>query len=189
MYLLVTVLVCAATAGTASELLNPSFEVEFGSREDLNMWGDYGEAFGECYQVYADGETHPDEAPDGDRALLINVPFNSWNGIWQQIPWEAGKRFVFSARYLVRGGDLEGNTATFLKVEFYDMNDAKISEQLGNRRTKDTRGNWLPDSLQGVAPPGTASMRFIIIGGSNPDGAEIANRIYWDDAQLTEAAQ
>ena len=179
-------LAVAAPAVRAGQLSNASFEIDFGPRETMNMWGDLGEAWGEAYQVNAGKETAPAKAYSGTRVLLINVPPNSWNGIWQQLPWEANKPFAWKARYLIKGGDLPESCPTFMKLEFYDGNDTFIGVLEGDRHRTDTHGQWESDSMKGVTPEGTAAIRFILIGGNNTDGAAIIDRIFWDDADTAE---
>ena len=179
-------LVVAAPGVRAGQLANAGFEIDFGSRETMNMWGDLGEAWGEAYQVNAGKKTTPAKARSGNRMLLINVPPNSWNGIWQQVPWEANKPFSWKAHYLIKGGDLPESCPTFMKVEFYDGNDTFIGVMEGDRHRTDTRGQWEADSMEGVTPEGTAAIRFILIGGNNTDGAGIIDRIFWDDADTAE---
>ncbi|MBN1268528.1 MAG: hypothetical protein JXB04_02995 [Kiritimatiellae bacterium] len=184
---LVVVAVLAAVLGAAAGyLVNTSFEEEFGEREDLNMWGDYGEAFGECYQVYVNREDAPKKANSGGRILLINVPQNTWNGIWQQIPWDPETPFAWKAHFLIRGGGLGEGTATFMKTEFFDAEDKHLGDVSGTQHRDDTGGQWVLDTLRGTTPPGTASIRFVLIAGNNPDGETIQNRIYWDDADTME---
>ena len=185
------VLVCglflaAATTGIAGKLSNSSFETDFGPRANLNVWGDYGDAWGEAYQVNAGQGNYVKRALTGDRVLLINVPPASWNGIWQQIPWEEKKPFAWESYYQIRGGDLPVNCSTFMKVEFYDGSDTLLGSAEGEHRKADTKGQWVSDSLKGETPLGTAAIRFIIIAGDNEGGVNILDRIYWDDADTIE---
>lgn len=169
----------------AGKLQNGSFETDFGQRENLNVWGDYGDSWGEAYQVDAGKRDYVKKARTGDRCLLINVPASSWNGVWQQIPWVENKPFLFQAHYLIKGGNLPPDCSTFLKVEYYDGSDALIGMLEGDRRKMDTDGKWLHDQLMGTTPPATASIRLILIGGST-GGPEVVDRIYWDDAEVSE---
>lgn len=185
------VMVCGAflvatTTGIAGKLGNTSFETDFGSRANLNVWGDYGDAWGEAYQVNAGQENYVKRAHAGDRVFLINVPPASWNGVWQQIPWEENKLFAWEAYYQIKGGDLPDNCSTFMKVEFYDAGDVQLSSAEGEHRKAGTKGQWVRDLLKGETPPGTAAIRFILIAGSNEGGSNILNRIYWDDADTIE---
>lgn len=166
----------------AEELCNPSFEQTFGGREDQNVWGQFGNAFGECYQVEAANNNGPGRARTGSNVLLINVPQNSWNGLWQQIPWGENLPFAWKAYYLIKDGDLPTDCATFMKAEFLDGMDNKLGEISGAPKTQDTQGNWVMDSLRGQTPAHTRSIRFVLIAGHNPDGESVINRIYWDDA-------
>jgi hypothetical protein len=171
---------------SAAELLNGSFEIDFGQRANMNMWGDYGEVWGEAYQVTAGSAHYAKKANTGERMLLINVPTGSWGGIWQQIPWDANVSFAWEAFYLIDGGDLPADCATFMKVEFYNGNNAKIGELNGKKRTDSTKGKWIRDSMSGKTPIGTEAIRFVLLAGSNPDDKGVEDRIYWDDARITE---
>lgn len=173
-------------AAPAEELINPGFDIDFGAREDRAMWGDFGETFGQGYQVEAGKDPHPIEARSGSRMLVINVPVTSWNGVWQQVPWRENASFTFKAYYMIRKGSLHEGCATFMKVEFFDAKDNKISDISGEGRKADTAGRWILDTLRGTTPPETASLRVVLIAGENPDGPAVENRIYWDDASLGE---
>ncbi len=182
---------CAAlavggTPASGGQLANPSFETDFGPRDNMNVWGDYGDGWGETYQVNAGKESHPRKARSGDRVLLINVPPASWNGIWQQIPWEAKKPFEWSGYYLINGGDLPQKCSTFLKVEFYDASDAQLGSLEGTHHRTGTNGQWVKDTMKGETPAGTAAIRFILVAGDNAGGSNIANRIYWDDVDTQD---
>ncbi len=179
-------LLASSLVSFGNALENSSFEEEFGPREDLNMWGDMGETFGETYQVSVDAKNRPETARTGKRVLLINVPQNTWNGLWQQVPWEPDMSYVFKAYYLIRDRDLEGSTATFMKVEFYDALDNKIGEERGRPRAARTKGTWLLDSLRGTTPPNTASIRCVLIAGNNPGGPMVMDQLFWDNASLTK---
>ena len=178
----ITLTAAVVITAVAGKLKNSSFEEDFGLREDSNMWGDYGVTFGECYQVTAGKDGHPAKAHSGDRILVINTPSNSWNGIWQQIPWDENTPYAWHAYYLIQGGDLGPSCATFMKTEFFDASDNKLGESVGEPHRADTRGEWIRDTMRGKTPPGTASVRFVLIAGNNPDGPTLYNRIYWDDA-------
>jgi hypothetical protein len=185
------VLVCgiflaAATTGFSGKLSNTSFETDFGPRANMNVWGDFGDSWGEAYQVNAGHEKYVEKALTGARVLLINVPPASWNGVWQQVPWGEKKPFAWKAYYQIKGGDLPDNCSTFMKVEFYDGNDAMLGSAEGEHRKADTKGHWVSDTLKGETPAGTAALRFILIAGGNEGGANILDRIYWDDADTIE---
>ena len=170
----------AACAAWAGQLLNTGFETDFGQREQLNVWGEYGDRWGEAYQVNAGGQ-HVARAKAGGRVLVINIPPNSWNGVWQQVPWKENAAFACEGSYLIRGGDLPKECATFLKVEFYDAGDALLGMVEGDRHVSDTKGKWVKDTMHGTTPPGTAAVRFIVIGGGNAGGPAVTDRIYWDE--------
>ena len=185
--------ICAVICGLslvmnagANMLKNPGFEMDFGARQDMNMWGDYGEAWGETYQVPLGREGHPAKSKEGNRILVINVPVNTWNGIWQQVPWGEDKPFSFEGNYLIQGGDLHDGCATFLKAEFLDGNDQVIGQLEGEKRQGDTKKAWKSDALKGKTPAGAAAIRFIVIAGNNPNGPAVTSRIYWDDMKVGE---
>lgn len=178
--------VCVVLPARAVELVNGGFEIDFGQREDKNVWGDFGDAWGETYQVKAGEREYVRKARSGDRVLLINVPPGSWNGAWQQLPWEENALFRMTGYYLIKGGDLPGNCATFMKVEFYDGNDGFIGMKEGERRREDTRGRWMEDTLAGKTPPGTAYIRFILIAGDNAGNENLLDRVFWDDVEVSE---
>ena len=69
-----------------------------------------------------------------------------------------------------------------MKLEFLDGLDQVISDISGDRHTQDTAGKWLKDTVSGVTPKRTRSLRFVLIGGNNPDEESVFNRIYWDDS-------
>jgi hypothetical protein len=163
---------------------NPGFEMEFGSREDMNVWGAFGESFGEAYQVYAGNGQTPAAAHEGKRVLQINVPHNSWNGIWQQTPWPENKPLEWHAWLMIRGGNLPENTTTFMKIEFYDALDHLLAEKTGERLSRDSNGQWREATLRMLSPPGTRSARLVLIAGSNSSGQALENRIFWDDVSL-----
>ena len=190
-YIRIAILVVAYlsfTTGVASAgvLGNPGFELDFGPREDLNMWGDYGETFGETYQVPIGKDNRPGKTREGKRVLIINVPQNTWNGIWQQVPWAEKNSYNLKGFYQIRGSDLPLNCHTSLKVEFYDGRDNKIGEKAGSLRTESTRGRWIADALRGVTPEGTESIKCVIIAGHCPDGPPVVDQIFWDDVDLLE---
>ena len=170
----------AACAAWAGQLLNAGFETDFGQREQMNVWGEYGDRWGEAYQVDVGGQ-HIAKAKAGHRVLVINIPPNSWNGVWQQLPWKENAAFAWVGSYLIRGGDLPKDGVTFLKVEFYDAGDALLGMVEGDRHLSDTKGKWVRDTMQGTTPPGTAAIRFIVIGGGNAEGPAVTDRIYWDE--------
>jgi len=176
----------AATAFSAAEILNPSFETDFGNRDDTNVWGDFGDAWGETYQVVAGTRNYVKKARTGDRVLLINVPPGTWDGIWQQLPWSENAPFKLTAYYHIKGGDLSGNCATFIKVEFYDGNDKLIGEKEGDMHRLDTKGNWRETTLEGTTPAGTQAIRCILIAGKNAGGETLIDRIFWDDISISD---
>lgn len=181
-------LLCVAFAGVlrAGDILNAGFETEFGSAEDQNVWGDFGEAFGEAYIVDEGNENGPKKAHKGSRALLINVPADSWNGVWQQIPWDEKMPFTWTAWCMITGGELAPGTATFMKAEFMDGLDQRIGEALGESYTQDTGGKWVKSTIKGVTPPSTRAIRFVLIAGSNPEGEPVMHRIFWDDSDTVD---
>ena len=179
-------LVAAVTWVQAAEVLNGGFEINFGAREDGNMWGDLGEAWGEAYQVTAGKRDYVRKARTGDRVLLINVPPATWNGAWQQIPWEENAPFELTGYYLIKGGDLPPSCSTFIKAEFYDGNDQMLGMAEGERRREDTKGRWVKESLKGTTPPGTSAVRFILIAGDNAGGEPLVDRIFWDDVDVSD---
>jgi hypothetical protein len=181
----VAAFVVAAT-GFAGKLANSSFETDFGQRANQNVWGDFGDAWGEAYQVTAGTGNYLKKARTDSRILLINVPPGSWDGAWQQIPWGEKSPFTVEGFYQIRGGDLPTNCVTFLKVEFYDGNDAVLGSAGGDRFRSDTRGQWLRTTLSGETPEGTAAIRFVVIAGDNAGGEPILDRIYWDDINTVE---
>ena len=181
----VTAFVVAGTAW-AGKIANPSFEMDFGQRASQNVWGDFGDAWGEAYQVSAGTANHLEKARTGVRMLLLNVPPASWDGAWQQIPWTENTPFSFGGWYLIRGGALPENCATLIKTEFYDSMDKQIGVKEGERQRADTHGQWMHVTLTGQTPAGTAAIRFVVIAGDNANGSNIVDRIYWDDVDTTE---
>lgn len=176
----------AATAVYGAMLKNTSFETDFGSRDDQAAWGDFGDVWGEAYQVAAGTGNYVKKANTGDRVLLINVPGGTWNGAWQQIPWDGGKPFIFSGYYLIQGGSLPENCPTFLKVEFYDGDDKVVGELEGPRLRADTGKKWEQAVLTGTPPKGTRAIRFVVIAGDNAGNDPVENRIFWDDVDVKE---
>lgn len=166
-----------------SLLQNASFEQDFGSLENQNVWGEYGEIFGEVYQVY-DGDEQIPAAHSGRRVLLIDVPPGTWNGIWQQIPMGEEAPYTMVGYCQIRGGDLPPGCATFLKVEFYDGNDQLIEYVEGEHLKKDSKGAWVKTVLNGKTPPGTRSVRFVVIAGDNAGNDKVSSRIFWDDVDV-----
>lgn len=180
------VVLAGAAAVFAGRIQNGSFEIDFSQSEGLTAWGDHGHVWGQAYQVEAGPEKEIRKARNGTRVLLLNVPPDSWDGAWQQIPWAENAAFAWQAYYLIQDGDLETNCATFMKVEFYDANDGVISFLEGERRREATSGRWVRDSMKGTTPTNTAAIRFILIAGPNEGGTGLVNRIFWDDADTTE---
>lgn len=180
---LVTVAFMAATAtvACADRIKNSSFEGDFESKDDIYHWGNYGELFGNVAQVEAGGEVHPAKAKAGGRMIVIDVPANSWNGIWQQVDGRPNQPFVWKASCFIKG-DLPDSVATFLKVEFFDEAGEHIAAVEGEWFRNDTKGQWVESTVKGSTPAGTKEVRFVIIAGDNSEGAEVKNRIYWDDA-------
>lgn len=181
-----TVLLSGAVVVLAGKLANSSFETDFGPRETQNMWGEFGEVFGEAYQVFVGKDGHTEKARSGDRVLLINVGPGSWNGAWQQVPWAETSPFAIEAYYLIQGGDLPEKCATFIKAEFLDGSDRTIDSVEGLKHKEDTKGQWKRDVLEGETPAGTASIRFVVIAGDNAGGPVLVNRIYWDDVNTMD---
>ena len=181
---LCTVLLAAGASGGL--LQNASFEQDFGAREDMNMWGDYGDAFGQAYQVVAGQGGYAKKAYGGERMLVVNVLPASWNGAWQQIPMDAGKPYAFTGRYLIKGGDLPANCVTFLKIEFYDESDQVIEAVEGHNLRVDTQGQWVETAMRGQTPAGTRSVRFVVIAGDNAGNEALVDRIFWDDVDVTD---
>ena len=174
----------ATSAWAAGALDNGGFEIDFGLREHNNVWGANGQTFGETYQVRAGTDAHPRVAHTGSRMAIINVVPYEWSGIWQQIPWAENASFHWSGFYAIQGGDLPDGVATFMKVEFYDASENLLSAIEGERHRRDTKGKWVADSMHGMTPAGTTSVRFVLIAGDAPDGKMYTNRIYWDDAEI-----
>jgi hypothetical protein len=174
------------TVAMADKLQNAGFEFEFGLREDSNMWGDYGDVFGEAYQVIAGRANYVKKAHAGDRVLLINVPPGTWNGAWQQIPIEGNQPYYFKGFYLIKDGDLPPSCATFLKVEFYDGSDQLIESLEGDKLRMDTKGKWVQAVVNGQTPAGTQSARFVVIAGDNAGNEALVDRIFWDDVDVTD---
>jgi hypothetical protein len=79
---------------------------------------------------------------------------------------------------------LPSGCATFLKVEFFDANDQLIDYVEGERLTKDSKNAWVKSVLSGKTPPGTRSVRFVLIAGDNAGNAKVANQIFWDDVDV-----
>ena len=173
----------ASSAALAGKLENGNFEKEFAVADEVVHWGQNGEAFGGCQRVKAGAEGQPVKASDGQHCVVIDIPANSWNGLWQQTSSGPGKAYTWKARYLIQGGNLPDSAATFMKVEFYDDMDQLISAVEGEWHRSDTKGQWQENSMKGTTPDGTKAVRFVIIAGDNSEGAEIKNRIYWDNAE------
>lgn len=172
----------ASPDALAGKLENGNFEKEFAVVDEVVHWGPNGEVFGGCRRVKAGGEDQPAKASDGQHCVVIDVPASSWNGLWQQTGAK-GKSYLWKARHLIQGGDLPDSAATFMKVEFYDDMDQLISAVEGEWFRTDTKGQWQENSMKGTTPDGTKAVRFVIIAGDNSEGAEIKNRIYWDNAE------
>ena len=175
-----------AVSAWGGMLQNSSFEIDLGYRDSLNVWGDHGDSFGDAFRVKAGKDNDLSSARTGEHVIVLNVQPSSWNGIWQQIPWKENTPFRISGSYQIRGGDLGPNWGTFLKVEFFDGNDQQIKIVEGQRHTADTGGKWILDSVEGTTPPGTMSVRFVIIAGNNVGGQPVINRIFWDDVDASE---
>lgn len=179
--LVTAAVIAVAVPVLGGQLANTSFEVDFGTHENQNVWGDFGDVLGQAYQVRAGAGGYIKKARTGDRVLLINVPMDSWNGVWQQAPWEPNTPFRFVGHHLIEDGDLPENCATFLKVEFRDGQGELLGSAEGDKYRTDTRGRWVFSLLEGVTPARTAAIRFVIIAGSNPADEGLVDRIYWDD--------
>lgn len=168
-------------AAEAGRIRNGSFEQAFELQDDgVIRWGEHGEAFGETGRVAEGDPGHPAKAKAGKRFIVIDTPPASWNGVYQEFDARAKQPFLWKASYQIVG-DLPEGVATFLKVEFYTADDY-IASLEGEFITADTKGRWVETSVKGTTPPGTKKVRFVIIAGENLDGAEVKNRIYWDDA-------
>jgi hypothetical protein len=182
---LVVAVVSFAVSAVGGLLQNSSFEIDLGMREALNVWGDHSDSFGDAFQVVAGKGNDLRSARTGTRVMVLNAQPASWNGVWQQASWKENTPFRLSGSYQIRG-DLGSNWGTFLKVEFYDGNDQLIKSQEGPKRHEDTGGKWVLDVLEGTAPPGTMSVRFVIVAGDNGGGKPVVNRIFWDDVDASE---
>ncbi len=175
-------MVFGALAGFAlPRFENADFESDFGSADSGSVWGEFGRPWGGAALVTVAGGAALEHAHSGVRALKVDVPPGSWNGIWQQVPWGAQQPFTVAGWYLIKGGDLPGNCAAFLKVEFMDGQDNRLGEKSGERLARDTGGQWVKSALSGVTPPGTEALRFVIVVGDNAGGQPIVDRIFWDD--------
>ena len=174
-----------AVMAWSGKLKNASFEENFGPSESQSAWGDFGDIFGEARQVY-DGKDPVPLAHSGRRVLAIDVPPNTWNGIWQQLSYGEGASYTMVGYCQIRGGDLPPGCATFLKVEFYDGNDQLIEYVEGEHLKKDTKGNWVKTVLNGKTPPGTRAIRFVVIAGDNAGNEKVSSRIFWDDVDVLQ---
>jgi hypothetical protein len=170
----------------AGKLENTSFEDEFGQREELSVWGEYGDLWGQARQVTAGAGATLKAARSGERMVLLDVPPATWNGIWQQVPWAAGTPFAAQGFYMIAGGDLPDGCATFLKVEFYDGSDKLLGHAEGEKKREDTHGQWLAASVEGTTPAETESLRVVLIAGDNVGGEMVKDRIFWDDVDTKE---
>jgi hypothetical protein len=176
-------LLAASSIAHAGRLENSGFEKEFEVVDEVLHWGPHGEVFGGSHRVTAGDEGQPAKASDGEHCVAIDIPGSSWNGLWQQISSGPEKAYVWKARHLIQGGNLPDSAASFLKVEFYDDADQLISSIEGEWHRSDTKGQWLENTMKGTTPAGTKEVRFVIIAGDNSEGAEIKNRIYWDNTE------
>ena len=184
--LIMALAILSPATSTAQQLKNSSFETDFGSKEDENMWGDHGIAFGEAYVANADTEGHPKRAHSGDRMLLINAPSGTWNGVWQEVNWGSEVSYAWEAYYRIEHPSLPHECETFMKVEFYDFSGSPIGESEGSRHQEQTHNRWVLDSMRGITPKGTAQIRFVLLAGPNNEDQGVINRIYWDDARILE---
>jgi hypothetical protein len=182
--LMVALCLVGVATSWGAKLQNPSFETDLGAVGSQSVWGEYGEIFGEARQVYDGKDNILPAARMGRRAIQIDVPPGTWNGIWQQIPMEEGAAYMMVGYCQIRGGDLPSGCATFLKVEFFDANDQLIDYVEGERLTKDSKNAWVKSVLSGKTPPGTRSVRFVLIAGDNAGNAKVANQIFWDDVDV-----
>jgi len=169
----------ASSVALAGKLENSNFEKPFSD----NHWGSNGEVFGGCARVKAGDDDQPVKAADGQHCVVIDVAAKSWNGLWQNTGGGPKKSFTWKARYLIQGGNLPDSVATFLKVEFYDVYDQLISAIEGDWHRMDTKSLWVEDAVKGTTPDGTKTVRFVIIAGDNAEGADVKNRIYWDNTE------
>lgn len=178
---MVGVCLASAVVSWAGKLRNPSFEEDLQLGQGQQVWGEHGEIFGEARQVYDGKDNILPSARTGHRAIQIDVPPSTWNGIWQQVPMGEGASYMMVGYCQIRGGDLPSGCATFLKVEFFDGNDQLIDYVEGEHLSKDTKGAWMKSVLSGKTPPGTRSVRFVLIAGDNTGNEKVTNRIFWDD--------
>ncbi len=180
----VGVYLAGAAVAFSGKLQNASFESDLGPAGSEAAWGEHGDIFGEARQIYDGKDQILAAARTGRRVIQIDVPPNTWNGIWQQLPMGEDVRFTLMGYCLIRGGDLPPGCATFLKVEFYDGNDQLIEYVEGEHLTKDTKGAWVKTILSGKTPPGTRSVRFVAIAGDNAGNEKVVSRIFWDDVDV-----
>ncbi|MFH0908963.1 MAG: hypothetical protein V1929_09390 [bacterium] len=169
-----------SSAALAGKLENRNFEKEFEVINDVTHWGSEGEVFGSCRAVKAGDEGQPAKAADGERCVVIDVPTNSWSGLWQQTTTSPKRPYVWKARHLIQGGSLPDTVATFMKVEFFDDKDQFLSAAEGEWLRLDTKGQWIEKTMKGTTPDRTKKIRFVITAGDNAESAEVVNRIYWD---------
>ncbi|MDD5645362.1 MAG: hypothetical protein PHO00_07970 [bacterium] len=157
---------------SANVLLNNSFETE---------GGDVGEnwsRFGQAWRV-EEGGTHP-AAQDGSYMLLINTQGTDGdgNGAYQQWVWGGDTAYTFTGYYRIEA-ELPADYATFLKVDFYNIEGTWIGATEGTKMSSQTDG-WVFYELSGSTPADTVIARFVpIIWGTTSE--QILNTVYWDN--------
>ena len=184
---MLTILILTLAAISQAELLSdPGFEE--------GAWADsYGAAFYSYYWYYGatiEAVTDPALARSGNNYLVSgNYMYGGnwgYSVSWQDLPAVEGASFTLSAWFMDDWG-ASGNPdtiTTVLKLEWYDLDSIKISEDIGepNLISKDWDIGWQQKSMTAVAPVGAVTARAVV------GEATLNSQVRIDDASLTSSA-
>ena len=152
---------CAAPAGAANLLANPSFENGTVQPFSWNTWGDGN-------VIWQTGG-----ARTGSKCMNLGGPDLAL--MYQRVPGTAGGAYAVRAwaRYDSGAGDGE------IKVEFHDGWENKIIE---HRQLVHPPSDWTEYSVTGIAPAGTVYVTATLVGFGG-------STLLFDDVSLSEQTQ
>ncbi|MBN2562068.1 MAG: GIY-YIG nuclease family protein [Phycisphaerae bacterium] len=178
---LIALLLCTAAVAEAPPnlLRDPGFD-EWVHQPFGEYWKPFGKAF--CETIT------PRSGPFVAKVYGAFDGTRNYSGVYQDVPVEAGERYVASAYLRHNAKDsLQGENEAWLKLEFYGADDEQLSVKESPKRlhAKDAVNKYIFFSTGPVkAPEGSTTGRFVIIFTQAEDDAPGA--VLADDASLAE---